>query len=168
MDTLEQTTDTKECCPKFIPAKWDEKYINWQHKQFIRSTVPTFFHIPFPPMIGKRVTGLMDLAEKHHSLPEEKTEILLLFADPTAFKTEMYLSVTNEVPGADNVTLDGMYFTKVFDGKFNEIPKFIKQVDSLLNQRSKNSKQYYVHYAYCPQCAKKFNHNYMIIFAKIT
>lgn len=29
------------------------------------------------------------------------------------------------------------------------------------------AKKYYVHYAYCPKCEKKFGHNYMILFAEV-
>ena len=53
----------KECCPTFHPERWDEKIFNWDHKKFIKASVPTFFHIPLPPMIGKRVTKMMKMAE---------------------------------------------------------------------------------------------------------
>ncbi|WP_424279232.1 hydrolase, partial [Eudoraea sp.] len=46
--------EKQECCPKFHPEKWNEKTFDWDHKKFIKATVPTFFHIPLPPMIGNR------------------------------------------------------------------------------------------------------------------
>ncbi|MBN2395742.1 MAG: hypothetical protein JXC36_04675 [Candidatus Atribacteria bacterium] len=41
-------TEDKECCPEFNPEKWDKKTFNWEDKQFIKETIPTFFHMPFP------------------------------------------------------------------------------------------------------------------------
>lgn len=54
----------KECCPKFNPKKWDGKTFIWKDKLFIKEVMPTIFHIPFPPMIGKKMTKLWDLADK--------------------------------------------------------------------------------------------------------
>jgi hypothetical protein len=56
--------DTNECCPKFDSTRWEEKTFNWDKKSFIMESIPTFFHIPYPPMIGKRVLKMMDLAGK--------------------------------------------------------------------------------------------------------
>ena len=38
----------EECCPEFDPAKWDKKTIVWDNKLFIKESLATFFHIPFP------------------------------------------------------------------------------------------------------------------------
>ncbi len=167
----DMTTSTKmaeaECCPKFHPEKWDEKTFHWDHKKFIKETVPTLFHIPFPPMIGRKVTKLMELAENANQVSADKEDVLLLFADPTAFKSEIYLSVAGSVPEAKNTSLTGTFLAKVYDGGYNAVPKFIKQMESHLSIQEQQAKNYYVHYAYCPKCAKKTGHNYMILFAKI-
>ena len=157
----------KECCPKFHSDKWDEKTFIWDHKKFIKASVPTLFHIPLPPMIGNRVTKMMKLAEDSKKLSADKEEILLLFNDPSAFKSELFLSVTDTVPNAENITLSGTFMSKVFDGAFNAVPKFIKQMDAYLAKQDKKARNYYVHYAYCPKCAKEEGHNYMVLFAML-
>ncbi|MGB5434877.1 MAG: hydrolase [Maribacter sp.] len=157
----------KECCPTFHPEKWDEKTFNWSQKKFIKASVPTLFHIPLPPMIGKKVTQMMKLAEDSKKLSDDKEEILLLFNDPSAFKSELYLSVTDTVTEAENITLSGTFISKVFDGAFSAVPKFMKQMDTYLAQQHKKANDYYVHYAYCPKCAKKAGHNFMVLFAKL-
>ena len=45
---------TQECCHEFDPKKWDKKTYLWKDKQFIKESMPAFFHIPFPPIIGKK------------------------------------------------------------------------------------------------------------------
>jgi hypothetical protein len=159
--------EKQECCPKFHPEKWNLKTFYWDHKKFIKGTVPTFFHIPLPPMIGNRITKMMKLAEGSKSLSGNREEILVLFTDPHAFMSEIYISVTNEVPNANNTTLSGNYISKVFDGSYNEIPKFIKQMDAYLQKRKEEAERYYVHYAYCPKCSKEAGHNFMVLFAQI-
>ena len=40
-------------------------------------------------------------------------------------------------------------------------------MDDYLSKQNEKSEKYFVHYAYCPECSKKFGHNYMILFAKV-
>ncbi len=47
------------------------------------------------------------------------------------------------------------------------MPKFMKLMDEYLLEKGKKAQDYYIHYAYCPKCAEKFGHNYMIMFAKV-
>lgn len=157
----------EECCPKFHPEKWDEKTLVWDQKQFITESVPELFHIPYPPMIGKKVTKMMKLAEDANRLAEDKEDTLLLFIDPNPFKSDLYLSVTGYVPEANNATLSGTFITKVFDGAYKAIPGFMKEMDSYLKEKNKKADKYYVHYACCPKCAEREGHNYMVFFAHI-
>ena len=159
--------EEKICCPKFNPEKWDQKTYNWENKTFIKETIPTFFHIPFPPMIGQRITKMCQLSENAKTVETDIEDVLMLFHDPSAFKSEIYLSVTGPVPNANNASISGTFMTKVFAGNFTDVPKFIKQTDEYLAGQGKKAKDYYIHYAYCPKCTKKYGDNYMIIFAQI-
>jgi len=40
-------------------------------------------------------------------------------------------------------------------------------MNQFLADMDKKARDYYIHYAYCPKCAEKYGHNYMIIFALI-
>ena len=35
----------EECCPRFDPAPWDGKVLEWENKRFVRDRVRTFFFI---------------------------------------------------------------------------------------------------------------------------
>ncbi|WP_281541221.1 hydrolase [Maribacter aestuarii] len=157
----------EECCATFHPEKWDKKTYHWDRKKFIKASVPTLFHIPLPPMIGNKVTKMMRLAEDSNSLAANKEDVLLLFSDPSAFKTDLFLSVENFIMEAENINLSGTFVSKVFDGAFKAVPKFIKQMNAYLDKQKQKAKNYYVHYAYCPKCAKKEGHNYMVLFAEL-
>lgn len=155
------------CCPEFDVKKWDGKTVTWNEKLFVMETIPTFFHIPFPPSIGKKMKKMMDLTEASNADIAEKSDALVLFRDPSAFKSEIYYSVTKEVEGANNKTISGTFVSGVFNGPYNAVPKYIKEMESLLSKENKTAKDHYIHYAYCPKCAKKFGSNYMILFARV-
>ena len=155
-----------ECCPKFDPKKWDGKTLNWDKKRFIKESIPTFFHMPLASMIGKKVAKMHNLVIASKAEPEMQ-EFLLMFHDPSPFRSELYMSVTQPVEGAKNTSLSGEFETRVFDGPYNAVPKLIKEMQPYMSKKSKKAKDYYIHYAYCPKCAKKYNHNYMVLFAEV-
>ena len=166
MNSFEYKTLGK-CCPLFDPGKWDTKTFDWKHKHFIKSSIPTFFHIPFPPMIGNKINKMIKLAEKADALAEERTDSLLLFSDPGPFRSDMYLSVEKRVPAAKNVDISGHFASRVVQGKYNATPKSMKEMDRDLAGQGKKALNYYVHYAYCPKCAKEAGHNYIVLFAEL-
>ena len=160
-------SQNNECCPEFDPKRWDEKTHHWDSKHFIKESIPLLFHIPFPPMIGKKIARMWKMAEESKTAPPKKEDVLVLFTDPHPFRSELYLSVTGSVPNANNIKISGTFISKVFDGPYNAIPKYVKQIEGYLANRGEKAKKYYVHYAYCPKCAEKQGHNYIILFAEI-
>ncbi len=159
--------ENQVCCPKFEPKRWEEKTFEWEDKRFIKESIPTIFHIPFPKSIGKKVNKMMTLAENGDSLSDDELDTLLLFNDPTPYKSDMYLLVTENVPSAHNVKLSGTFISKVYDGAYHKAPKFMKQMKDYLRAQDRIVDDFYVHYAYCPKCSKKFEHNYMVLFAEL-
>lgn len=159
-----------ECCPKFNPKKWNEKTFKWSGKQFIKESVPALFHMPFPPMIGKKITKMMALATDSKKIDSKLDEVLILFQDPNPFRSNIYFSVTGNVKKAENVKISGTFIAKVYDGAYKEIPKFVSDMNTYLRNQGKKvpkNSDYYIHYAYCPKCEKKYGHHYMILFAKV-
>jgi hypothetical protein len=159
--------EEKECCPEFKPEKWDQKTFNWENKPFIKETMRTFFHIPLSSIISKKVVKMSGMAIDSKMAEANPEDALLLFRDPSAFKSEMYFSVAGQVPNANNAKLSGTFIGKVFDGPYRSIPKFIKETNEFAAAQGKKAKDYYIHYAYCPKCAKKYGNNWMIIFAEV-
>ncbi|MBU0647885.1 hypothetical protein KJ855_01780 [Patescibacteria group bacterium] len=154
------------CCPKFDTSKWDKKAFTWKEKKFIRDTFPLFMHMPWPPMIGKSIGKLWKMATEAKAAPDLK-DFLCLSHDSSPWKGEHYMAVTKEVEGADNVTLSGDYMSMVFDGPYNAVPKYMKELDEYLESEGKKAKDYYFYYTTCPKCAKIYGHNYMVGIAEV-
>lgn len=154
------------CCPKFDPEPWNEKSHRWNEKLFIKDTVRQIFHKPRPSSIQKVVGGMWQKAQDAKAAPEIK-DFLLLATDPSPWKSELYMTVTKEVPGAENVRLSGNYLSKVFDGPYNAVPKWIKEMENYVLSEGKKVKKYYIYFTTCPKCAKIYGHNYAVAFAQV-
>ena len=157
----------KECCPAFKPEKWSEKSFKWNEKRFIKTWIPLFFHMPIPAIVAKKIVKLSSKAEHANALEEQREDILLLFTHTNPFRSEIYLSVRSSVESANNVKLSGNFISKVFEGPYKAIPKFMRQMEHYLSLQEEKAKRFFVHYAYCPKCVERFGHNYMVIFAEI-
>lgn len=155
-----------ECCPRFDPALWDGKTHSWNNKPFIMKTVPQVFHIPIPWKFAGAITSMWKMAEDAKAAPDLKDFILMSF-DPSPWKSELYLAVTKEIQGAENVKISGTFISKVFDGPYNSPPKWIKEFDKYLAEKGKKALKYYFYFTYCPKCSKKYGHNYCVVFAKV-
>ncbi|MCK9368612.1 hypothetical protein M0R04_01405 [Candidatus Dojkabacteria bacterium] len=153
----------KECCPEFNPALWQEKEHVWKDKLFVRDYVKQIFHIPIN--MGAVVTKMFADVEKAGASPKIE-DFLMLAYDPSPWKSELYITVTKEVEGMENVKLSGKYTSKVYDGPFNNIPNWIKDFDIYLKNKNQKALKYYFYYTYCPKCAKKYGHNYVVAFAQ--
>lgn len=158
--------DSQECCPVFDPKPWDYVTHNWIDKPFIKDYIRQFFHMPLPSQMGK-IIGRMWKKAKDAGADTEMKDFLLLAYDPSPWKSELYMSVTKEVPDAENVKLTGIFISKVFDGPYNHIPKYLNEFRRYLALTDKKAKKYYFYYTTCPKCAKKYGHNYIVAFAEI-
>jgi hypothetical protein len=65
------------------------------------------------------------------------------------------------------MTMSGTFVSMLFDGPYNAVPKFIKELDAYAREIGKEVDDYYFHYATCPKCMKETGHNYIIGFAKL-
>ena len=155
-----------ECCPAFDPEPWQDKEFIWKDKLFIRETIPQFLHMPLPGSFGKAVGRMWEKIKKSQA-ETDINDFIMLSSETSPWKGEIYINTTNEVPGAKNVKLSGTFLTKVFDGPYNDVPKWIKEMIPYAAEKGRTIKKYYFFYTTCPKCAKKFGHNYVVAFTEV-
>ena len=129
--------------------------------------MPTFFHIPFTFLIGRKICKLWKHTDQWKKVDQSKDNILVLFHDSGMFKSEIFFSVTGHIPKANNVTISGEFIARVFEGKYCDVRNFINQTKNYLVTQEKVAKDIYVHYAYCPMCTKKHNKSYVLVLAQV-
>jgi hypothetical protein len=152
------------CCPEFDPKTLDNKTHHWKDKLFIEADVRQLFHIPLN--MGQVVTKVWKIIADAKAAPADKDYLMLAY-DPSPWKSELYFAVTKNIPGAKNVKLSGEYYSKVFDGPYQDVPKWMNQMEDWAKKNKKVIKKHYFHFAYCPKCSKKYGHNYCVSFVEI-
>lgn len=157
-------TNTDTCCPEFKPKLWDDKTHIWKNKLFLQDEVKQIMHIPLN--MGKVITRMWQQVDQSKASPNTE-EFLILAYDPSPWKSELFMTVTKDIPGSNIVKMTGTFIGKVFEGPYQDVPKWLSQMAKFLADKNQKSLKYFIHYAYCPKCAKKYGHNYGIVFAKV-
>ena len=151
------------CCPRFEPELWDEKEFQWQDKLFIKDKVRCLFYIPLN--FGKVIIRCMDKVEKADAFTPKPP---LGLSDHTSlWNMDLYLEVTKEVPGAENVKLSGTYLSKVFEGPYKDTRIWCQQMTEWVQSQGKEIKKHLMYYTTCPKCAKHYGKNYVVYFAQV-
>lgn len=150
------------CCDPFNPKPWQDKKIVWKKKLFVKDHVTSFFHIPLN--MGKKVVKNMQLIEK----ADAKAPYQLMLTDEKSFwGSDIYIDVSKKVPGAQMTTLSGVFLTKVFEGPYQNVGKWAQEMEKYVKDKGKNLKKLYFSYTTCPNCAKAYGKNYVVLFAQI-
>jgi len=114
--------------------------------------------------MGKKIVKNMDLIDKSNA---KSTYQLMLNDENSMWGSDIYIDVSKEVEGAENVRLTGTFLTKVFEGPYNNVGKWAKEMEQYVNEKGKRINKLYFSYTTCPKCAKAYGRNYVILFAKI-
>lgn len=153
-----------ECCPKFEPALWDEKILDWDKKKFVKGSICTFMYMPlnFGAVMRK-----LD-AKIRASGASMQQDGMGLSDHTSGWNMDIYLAVNRRVEGLNNVTLSGQFLCKVYEGDFRETGKWTKDYETYANSKNKKIEKMYMWYTTCPKCAKKYGKNYVAILGKIS
>jgi hypothetical protein len=150
------------CCPKFDPEPWDEKEIVWENKKFVTDRVCSFFHIPLN--FGQVMKRIMKKIEAS----DVKCEDMIVLSDEDSlWGTNIYVDVSGDVKEGTMTTISGTYLSKVFEGPYRDMGKWIKEMAQYVQSKGKESTQQYFYYTTCPKCAKKYGKNYVVLLSKV-
>lgn len=152
----------KECCPPFDPKPWEDRVLEWDNKKFVKESVATFLYMPLN--FGQKMRKLDRIVTKAGATFDGSMGL----SDHTSkWNMDMYLEVDKDVPGIKNTTLSGKFFTRVYEGSFNETGKWCKDFEEVVKTKGMNIKKWYMWYTTCPKCAKKYGKNYVVIVGQV-
>lgn len=161
MDKLYEQSETG-CCPRFDPEPWDEKGITWQDKLFIKGHVRAFLHIPLN--FGKVVERNMEKIKASDALNPQP---IMLTEGKSAWRTDIYIAVSKEVPGAEMERISGTFLSKVFEGPYKNAAQWVKEMEAFVKSKGKEIEKMYFFYTTCPKCAKVYGKNYTVLLAQV-
>ena len=150
------------CCDPFNSEPWHEKQITWKNKLFLKDHVISFFHIPLN--MGKKIVKNMELIEKAGAKADYQ---LMLTDEKSLWGADIYIDVIKKVDGAEMAEISGTFLTKVFEGPYQNVGKWAKEMNDYVEKKGQSIKKLYFSYTTCPKCAKAYGKNYVILFAQI-
>jgi len=161
MDKLYGQSETG-CCKRFNPESWNEKEIIFKDKLFLKDSVKSIFHIPIN--FGQIMVKNMEKIKEADALSPEP---LMLSDEKSFFGSDIYIAVDKDVPNTEMVKISGTFLSKVFEGSFNNVGKWAKEMDVFVKSKEKELKKMYFFYTTCPKCAKLYGKNYIVILAQV-
>jgi len=150
------------CCEPFDPAPWEDKEMVWKEKLFVKDHVTSFLHIPLN--MGQKIVKNLALIEKAGARQKYQ---LMLTDEKSLWGSDLYIDVAKNVPGAQMATLSGTFLTKVFEGPYQNAGVWAKEMLEYVAKKGKKLLKLYFSYTTCPQCAKVYGKNYVVLFARI-
>ncbi len=150
------------CCPRFNPEPWQDKEVVWDNKLFLKDRVRSFLHIPLN--YGSVMTRSMEKIESAGSLSPQQ---LTLSDEGSPWKSNVYIAVSKEVPGAEMDRISGTFLSRAFEGSYKNMGRWIQEMKSHVKSKGKEAKKMYFFYTTCPKCAKVYGKNYTVILAKV-
>lgn len=154
--------ETIECCPRFDPGPWNEKEITWVNRLFVKDRVRSFLHIPLNfGEVMRRNMKVIDAAGA------DSPAMCVLSDENSLWGADVYIEVTKDVPGANMATISGTFLSKVFEGPFGNMRKWIEEMMTYVAGKGRSLQKLYFFYTTCPKCAKKYGKNYVVILAQV-
>ncbi|MBM4024169.1 MAG: hypothetical protein FJ280_02030 [Planctomycetes bacterium] len=161
MDEVKVPTETG-CCPRFDPGPWDGKEVTFQDKLFVKDRVRSVLHIPLN--FGRVMVRNM---EKIQAAGASASEPLLLSDENSLWGADVYIAVGKDVPGADMARISGTFLTRVFEGPYQNVRRWVEEMKTYVDSKQKQLKRLYFFYTTCPKCAKHYGKNYVVLLAEI-
>ena len=154
-------TVEKECCPKFDPASWQERWLALDGKQFVRDRVRSFLRIPlnFGAVMARNVAAIQQAGA-------EAKDMLALSDENSLWGSDLYLEVAKDVPGLPMASIAGTFLAQAYEGPYRDIPKWIADLKRRVADKGKTPKKFYFYYTTCPKCAQKYGKNHVVLFAQ--
>lgn len=150
------------CCKRFDPTPWQEKEIQITDRLFVKDQVRSFLHIPLN--FGKVMKRNMEKIEKAGA---KSIEPVILSDEHSPWGSNVYIAVEKNVPDSEMVKLSGKYLTKVFEGNYKDMGKWISEMKNYMATKDKVMKKLYFFYTTCPACAKAYGKNYTVLLGEI-
>lgn len=150
------------CCPPFDPVPWDDVTVEWNDRRFIRDKVLTLFFMPLN--FGKVITRLN---AKMKAADANSLDNMNISDHVSKWRTDLYVAVDKNVPGADNVSISGTFYSKVYEGPFKDAGRWMDDFVADVKDKGFMAEKIYSWYTTCPKCAKEHGKNYVVLFANI-
>ncbi len=92
---------------------------------------------------------------------------MMLVDEKSAWSEDLFIEVTKDVPGAEMTKLSGTFLTKVFEGPYKNAGTWANEMEEYVKNKGESLKKLFFSYTTCPNCAKAYGKNYVVLFAQV-
>lgn len=151
------------CCPVFHPEHYESQIFDFSDLHFITSSTKSLAYVPLN--MDKVFTKTQaDIEASGQAITDR---YLILSQDVSPFKCEHHFMTKGPVVHYDEKVIQGRYLAKVYDGDFKEMGKWHKDFSEALKAQGNPKPNIYTFYTTCPNCAKVYGHNYVVLFGEL-
>lgn len=152
------------CCAVPNTQGWDNTVVEMKDKTFIREYTKSDNFVPLN--MDEVMTDLQKrAAQAGATLPG--TEAMILSRDLSPSKAEHLYAVSKPVEGVENVTLNGKFVSKVFEGPYSDAYQWHSELSAAGQKQGGDGVENYLFYTTCPKCAEHYGKNYVIGLSRI-
>lgn len=151
------------CCPRFKPEPWNGQEFGFEGLRFALARTKSFFYMPRD--MDAVMTRAQAAIDEVGAAPKDR--YLILSRDDSPFRASHRFLVTKEVPGMESAAVEGTWFAKVFEGPFNRIGTWYRELNAELAAKGRKVSDFLAFYTTCPNCAKAYGKNYVVLFARV-
>jgi hypothetical protein len=135
MEKLYEKSETG-CCPRFDPKPWENKKVTFKNRLFIKDHVRSFLHIPLN--FGNVMLKNMERIQAAGALAPKP---LMLSDETSLWGSDIYIAVSKKVPEAEMVQISGTFLTKVFEGPYKNMGKWVKEMKDYVKSKGSEMKK---------------------------
>lgn len=164
MKLADTNYDNREtgCCARLNEDVWNDQVLEWKDKLFVKDHIRSFLHLPLN--FGSVISRDYALIEEAEAYPDEPFAIT---DEVSLWGADLYVAVDRDVPGADIQKLSGTFLTKVFEGPYKDVHRWVDQMTDIVREKGHALQKFYFHYATCPKCAKHYGKNQVVLLAQV-
>lgn len=160
---MDMSDNPTGCCPRFHPEPWEGHEFSLEGLTFLRTTTRSFLYLPLN--MGSVMARTQKVIADAGATPTDR--YLMLSRDTSLWGAEHYLLTNGPVPGHEAQSLHGSFHTRVFEGSYSQMGSWYKQMERDLTERGLPLTEVYAFYTTCPNCAKAYGKNYVVLMAKV-
>ncbi|MHB8963704.1 MAG: hydrolase [Saccharofermentanales bacterium] len=161
--TMDMTNSPTGCCPVFDPTGWDNKLFCFERLRFVQATTRSFLYMPLN--MGSVMAKSMKLIKESNA--DLKDRYLVLSRDISKWRAYHYFLVSKDVFDMPSADLTGHYYSKVYEGSYQNMSKWYKDLTATIAQQGMKADGFLSFYTTCPKCAKTYGKNYVVLFARV-
>jgi hypothetical protein len=158
----DQNNSEEICCPPFKNEPWQDKLQQWVKKPFIKTTLRSLWYMPLG--FGKAMRKLDAIRRNKNA---QNPDHLTLSEHPSKWKINLLQAVDKPIPDVQSETLDGTFYSRVYEGDYRNMGKWMKDFEEALKKKKLKAKRTFMWYTTCPECAKKYGRNPTVIVAEV-